>query len=125
MSFNFVFRASDSVCHSFDFVFEPGTSGRLRRMSLIWPVTYSFNITLALGYIVLGTGPDCKPAPVPGLLSEKKFLQSLDGVAWLLRRLELLRSIVNGSEAAYESRQCTSKSVKFVKTKGKATSNIE
>ncbi len=41
---------------------RPGTSGRL---SLIWPVTYSFNITLALGYIVLGTGPDCKPAPVP------------------------------------------------------------
>ncbi len=36
-------------------------------MSLIWPVTYSFNITLALGYIVLGIVLDCKPTPVPGL----------------------------------------------------------
>ena len=46
---------------------RPGTSGRLRRMSLIWPVTYSFNITLALGYIVLGIVLDCKPTPVPRL----------------------------------------------------------
>ncbi len=30
---------------------------------------YSFNIILAFNYIVLGTGPDCKPAPVPGLLN--------------------------------------------------------
>jgi hypothetical protein len=36
-------------------------------MSLIWPVTYSFNITLALGYIVLGIVLDCKPTPVPRL----------------------------------------------------------
>ncbi len=35
-------------------LFEPGMSGRLRRMSLIWPATYSFNIILALSYIVVG-----------------------------------------------------------------------
>ncbi len=51
------------------FGFVPGTSGSTRRttsrLTLIWPATFSFNIILALSYIVLGTGPDCKPAPVP------------------------------------------------------------
>jgi hypothetical protein len=61
------------------------TSGRTSRLSLIWPATYSFNIILALSYIVLGMGPNCKPAPVPWLLSKKRFLQSLDCVAWFLR----------------------------------------
>jgi hypothetical protein len=54
----------------------PGTAGRWCRLSLIWPVTYSFNITLALGYIVLGIVLDCKPTPVPRLFiigSSKKI----------------------------------------------------
>ncbi len=60
------------------------TSGSPSSLLLIWPATYSFDIILALSYIVVGTGPDCKPAPVPWLLSKKKFLQSLNCVAWLL-----------------------------------------
>ncbi len=49
-------------------------------MSLIWHVTYSFNITLALGYIVLGIVLDCKPTPVPGLsiLTSQKKVRSED-----------------------------------------------
>jgi hypothetical protein len=48
-------------------------------MSLIWPVTYSFNITLALGYIVLGIVLDCKPTPVPRLfiIGRKKKITKL------------------------------------------------
>jgi hypothetical protein len=64
-----------------------GTSGSTKCVSSIWPVSYCFDIIIALTYIVLGTGPNCQPAPVPGLLSKKTFLQleSHDGVAWLLR----------------------------------------
>jgi hypothetical protein len=51
----------------------PGTSGSTKSLSSIWPVSYSFYIIIASTYIVLGTGPDCKPAPVPGLLSKKQF----------------------------------------------------
>ena len=65
---------------------KPGTSGRPGRVSLIWPATYSFNIILALSYIVVGIVLDCKPTPVPGLLilGSKKIKGSFDDArAWV------------------------------------------
>ncbi len=74
-----------------------GTSGRWRRLSLIWPATYSFNIILALSYIVVGIILQCKPTPVPGLLnlgSKKKkgsfaYLNSVTTHVWRLGGLDL------------------------------------
>jgi hypothetical protein len=73
---------------------ETGTSGSPKSLSLIWPVTYSFNITLALGYIVLGIVLDCKPTPVPELFIIGRKKNPLDDAVVARRRVVPSESFV-------------------------------
>jgi hypothetical protein len=54
MDENVTFQSYGSKGHFMDETAIPGVSGRSCRMSLIWRATYSFNIILALSYIVVG-----------------------------------------------------------------------